>query len=518
MRLLALALLLAAPLQAQGDAFRARAAVVQVNDVYRIEGVDGGATGGLGRVATLAARTRAATGLPVAVLHAGDFIAPSLESRYFAGLQMIDALNFVHERAPLYVVPGNHEFDERQPTMLAGAIRASRFPWLASNATLSTGDTAVDRRLRGDTVVTMGGMRVGIFSLTYADSPRGYLAFDSAYVRAAERSIERLEAAGAELIVGLTHLRIADDRRIAALRRAHPKLAWIAGGHEHYLLSDALTDSTALITKGDSNARRVWTVLLGERNGLPAVEATPVVLDSGVPSDPAYETRVVARWRGALGARVPFLDQKIGESAVVLDGLETTVRERESNWGNYLADLMRAAFPEVPADLAILNSGTLRIDDTFGGELRWEHLERTFGFPTNVALVWLRGRDLREGVLERSVEGYGEGPFLQLSGVRYAFDRSRPAGERVVRAEVQGPDGWAPLEDERVYVVATTAFLLGGGDGYRFAERSLRTVPAGPDLKLMALGALTSSLVSGTPIAPRVEGRITDLTPAAPRP
>ena len=117
-------LALAAPAPAQGPAFRARAAIVQINDVYRIDAVGNGTVGGLGRVSSLVQQTRRQTGRPVAVFHAGDFIAPSLESRYFAGQQMIDALNFLAGRAPLLAVPCNHEFDERQPGMLAGAIRS----------------------------------------------------------------------------------------------------------------------------------------------------------------------------------------------------------------------------------------------------------------------------------------------------------------------------------------------------------------------------------------------------------
>jgi 2',3'-cyclic-nucleotide 2'-phosphodiesterase (5'-nucleotidase family) len=70
---------------------------------------------------------------------------------------MIDALNFLHARAPLLAVPGNHEFDERRPAMLAGAINASRFPWLAANVRLNTGDAAADRRFLADTIVTVGG-------------------------------------------------------------------------------------------------------------------------------------------------------------------------------------------------------------------------------------------------------------------------------------------------------------------------------------------------------------------------
>ena len=509
------AALLALPVQAaalQAQDFRPAFSVIQLNDVYRIDAVENGAAGGLGRIATLAERTRRETRAPVMILHAGDFIAPSLESRYFDGLQMIDALNFLHERAPLLAVPGNHEFDERRPGMLVGAINASRFPWLASNLRLGTGDAAADRRIVPDTVMTVGGMKVGIFALTFLDAPRDYAQWDTAYVQIAERKIRELEQRGAEAIVALTHLDFATDRRIARLKKDHPRLVWVAGGHEHYLLTDPATDSTALVTKGDSNARRVWRVAFGKRGGMPVVRAEPVPVNASIATDPAYRRQVEEKYRVEMRRRVPFFDTQIGTSATRLDGTEDVVRGEESTWGNYLTDVMRGAFPDVRADVAVLNGGAIRIDDAFQGPIRWEHLARTFGFPTRVGLVWLKGEDLKQSVLEQAVSGgRGEGRFLQVSGLRFTFDRSREAGERVTKVEVAQGDGWAPLDDDGVYVVAVPDYLYGGGDGYHFKDKALLTVPPGPDLKLMVFDALTAAFARGESIAPRVEGRITEV-------
>ncbi|MBW3569590.1 MAG: 5'-nucleotidase C-terminal domain-containing protein [Gemmatimonadetes bacterium] len=509
-RALAYALLLAA-LPAGAQEFRPAATFVQINDVYRIDAVENGTAGGIGRVVTVVERARRATGAPVRVLHAGDFIAPSLESRYFEGQQMIDALNFLDARAPLIVVPGNHEFDERRPGMLVNAINASRFPWLAANVRLNTGDPQADRRLGADTVIESGGMRIGVFTLTFLDSPRDYATWDTAFVALARQSIQALEARGVDAIVGLTHLDLSVDRRIAALRGAHPKLMWIAGGHEHFLIHDPLTDSTAAITKGDSNARRIWQVVLGRRGGQPALRADSVVLDASVAIDPAYVREVQAKWAARLREKVPFFDQVIGRSATRMDASEEVVRNQESAWGNWLADQMRTAFPTVPADVAVLNGGAIRIDDVIQGEIRWEHLARTFGFPTRVALVWLRGRDLRETVLERSVSGgRGEGRFLQVSGLRFTFDRTRPVNQRVTSVQVQAGTGWEPLDDNRVYVVAVPDYLFGGGDGYLFHNRAILSVPPGPDLRLLAFDALSAAYARGEAIAPAVEGRITE--------
>jgi 5'-nucleotidase len=235
-------------------------------------------------------------------------------------------------------------------------------------------------------------------------------------------------------------------------------------------------------------------------------------VDTTLAVDPAYRREVEERYRTAVREKVPFFDARIGTASVVLDGREDTVRDQESNWGSWLADVMRTAFPDVRTDAAVVNGGAIRIDDEFTGPIRWEHLQRTFGFPTRVALVWLRGRDLKQTVLEQGVSGgRGEGRFLQVSGLRFTFDRSRRVGDRVTRVEMREGDRWAPLDNDRVYVVAVPDYLYGGGDAYHFKDRAVLAVPPGPDLKLLAFDALSAAYARGESIGPRAEGRITEV-------
>lgn len=505
-------LLAAAPAAAQRTA--PTLTVLQLNDVYRIDAVYNGRAGGIGRVETLARQLRAGGTADLMTFHAGDAIAPSLESRYFAGQQMIAALNHLDAAAPLLFVPGNHEFDERRQAAFAEAVKASRFPWLAGNLALATGDARVDGQVGRDTViVTAGGLKVGVFTLTFLDSPRNWARADSSFVQDAERMITGLERRGADVIVGLTHLAHDTDRQISRLRRRHPRFAWICGGHEHFRIVDALTDTSALITKGESNARGIWKVTLSSagRRGMARAEA--IAVDSTIAIDPSYQREVADVWEARLRQRVPFLDAVIGRSETTMDATEETVRGSESAWGDWLADQMRTAFPTLPADIAVLNGGAMRIDDAFGDTLRWEHLARTFGFPTRVALVTLHGRDVR-GMFENSVSGgRGEGRFLQVSGAKVTFDRGRPEGQRVLDVQVQRGTAFAPLADDSTYVVAVPDYLYGGGDRYTFAQHAVARVEPGPDLKLIAFDALSSLYARGQAIAPRVEGRLVDRTP-----
>lgn len=502
----------ATPAAAQKNDGPAQFTFLQLNDVYRIDAVADGKAGGMGRVAALIKQTRG----PVFLLHAGDFIAPSLESKYFDGRQMIAAMNFLHRLAPLYVVPGNHEFDERQPKMVMGAITESRFPWLAANLQLRTPETEINGRIAPRVLAVMGKMKVGIFALTLHGAHNGrdrdYAPVDSNYVAIAEREIQALEAEGAEVIIGLTHLSIHDDRKIARLRRNHPKFLWIAGGHEHFAQKEDLQPEAALITKGDSNARSIWRVRFSYRDNQPALAPEQIILDARIIPDKNYEQEIAGRFRRELEQKLPFINDQIGFSNTTLLGLEDLVRTGESNWGNFLADQMRSAYGSMRADAAVINSGAIRIDDNFSGVIRFEHLWRTFGFPTRVGYVWLRGRDLRQEILEHSVAAEpGDGRFLQVSGLKFEFDRRQEPGKRVRNIKVQQDGAWGDCQDNQIYVVAVPDYLYEGGDGYNFKQKAIMSIPPGPELKLLAFEAISQAYSRGESIAPAVEGRIVEI-------
>ena len=90
---------------------------IHLNDTYRVDAVEEGRRGGFGRVATIVRKLQS-EGRDVHILHGGDFLYPSLESQLWNGEQMVEAMNFLDSLAPMYVVPGNHEFDPRSPEPL----------------------------------------------------------------------------------------------------------------------------------------------------------------------------------------------------------------------------------------------------------------------------------------------------------------------------------------------------------------------------------------------------------------
>jgi 5'-nucleotidase len=105
-----------------------RLTLLQVNDVYTLEPVDGGRRGGLARLATLVERIRRENPATLLAL-AGDVLSPSVASTLLRGEQMIAGLNVLGLDLATF---GNHEFDFG-PGVLQQRMRESAFTWISAN-------------------------------------------------------------------------------------------------------------------------------------------------------------------------------------------------------------------------------------------------------------------------------------------------------------------------------------------------------------------------------------------------
>jgi 2',3'-cyclic-nucleotide 2'-phosphodiesterase (5'-nucleotidase family) len=410
----------------------------------------------------------------------------------------------------MYVVAGNHEFDPHTPDHLVEAVKASAFDWVGDNYRFATGDAAADRALHRQFMVEAGGHTIGIFGLLLhandGGNDRDYVPTEPDYFEQAERAIGALDAAGADLIVGLTHLHMWTDVEIATLRAKYPQFMFIVGGHEHEPEYSELRDGRAAVMKGASNARRVWRIdVTFDAEGRPAIDARMIDLDETVTPDADY-ANVEEKWRDRLLERFPFLVARIGEAALPLDAREVTIRNEESSWGNFVVDQMRGAFGKPQADLAFINSGTLRIDDYIIGDITFEDIGRTFGFSSYLRYMTMTGAQFRS-VLEAGYRGTGpsKGYFPQVSGLRICVDRSRPEGQRIVSLQVSGDGGWQEIEAQREYSVVVPDFLYRGGDGYDIPQDEPVSRP-GSELVYLVLDAIINAQAEnraiGAPVDP----------------
>ena len=466
--------------------------LMHFNDDYQLTPT--GSLGGLAYLAGQADAVRAAD--PQAMLlFAGDMLSPSVESSVFKGTQMLDGFNRLDVTAATL---GNHEFD-RGDAALTGAIAASRFPWVSSNVTV----VASGKPFTG-TVVTLTkvvhGVKVGFLGVltpetSIISSPGHELAIQPV-IAAARQAMARLTAAGATVIVALTHETMSDD---IALATALPRLDLIVGGHDH-VLEDATVGRT-LIVKAEADAHYLGVTTLGIGPGGRVASAVdqPMLID---PANTTPNAGVLALVKGYEAQLSKQLNVVLGHTTVALDARETAVRQKESPLGNFIADALRAS---ANTDVALMNGGGIRTDAVYpAGAITRKAILSFLPFGNVLVTERLSGADLK-ATLENGVSKWKTmgGRFPQVSGLRFTWSPTRPVGQRVSAVTVGGQ----PLSLTQMYTVATNDYMLGGGDGYKALTRGM--VLVGPNGgQLMADVVMAAVQAQGT-ISPTTDGRIT---------
>jgi 2',3'-cyclic-nucleotide 2'-phosphodiesterase (5'-nucleotidase family) len=490
---------------------------IHMNDTYRVADVEDGTRGGLGRVVTVI-RQLQAEGREVHVLHGGDLLSPSLESQIWFGGQMVEALNFLDNLAPAYFIAGNHEFDIRDSDLpfFINAVKSSEFDWIGDNFRLLTGDAAADSALQTGFTFVAGGKTIGVFAVTLhpedGGAERSYVAYDRDYMATARRVIAELESQGVDLIIGLTHLYMRDDILLATLRKEHPKLEFIVGGHDHEMISQAQSDDSAAIFKGSSNARVVWRIDVDfGADGDASIQASALPMDISVAKDSSYQ-KLEDQWRTELLRLYPIIDVKVGTAGIRFDVTEESIRNEENPWGNLIVDVARSAFGQPRSDFAFINSGSIRIDDYIADDITYEDIARTFGFPSQVRRIKVSGAEFR-AMMEAGYRGAGrsEGYFPQVSGFRVCVDRRKPDNERIVSLQVDNTDGWTEIDSQQDYSLILPNFIFGDRDGYTMPPGARETAsPPGPELKYLLVDAIVKAQFESKTVGAEVD-------PAKPR-
>lgn len=426
--------------------------LLHVNDVYEIEPNKG--LGGLAELASALKRQRARHRNAITVV-AGDFLSPSLLSGRLKGAQMIDLFN---RMGVDYVTFGNHEFDFGAD-VLKQRMSEAKFVWVSSNV------FGKDGRPFGGAVTTatrdVGGVKLGFLGLltreTAAVSNPGENVVIRPEIEAAKQAVDSLKAEGAQVIVALTHMDVAQDRELA---RAVTGIDVILGGHEH----DPITyyEHGVLISKTGSDARFLGVVDLkihtGEKGEKSIQPEWALMANRDIRPEPA----ILARVRDYKGQLDQELSAQIGKTSVDLDTRATTLRTGETAIGNIVADALRE---NLHAHAALMNGGSIRGGGVIpaGSALTKGDIMKLLPFGSTGVLLKVKGWDvlaaLENGVSE--VEN-AAGRFPQISGMAFVYDPKAKAGSRVRSVTIDGK----PLDPNAYYKLATNDYVARGADGY----------------------------------------------------
>lgn len=197
------------------------------------------------------------------------------------------------------------------------------------------------------------------------------------------------------------------------------------------------------------------------------------------------------------------------------------IRLGETEIGNFIADCVAEASG---APIAVVNGGGIRAS-FFEGVVYGGDIAAVCPFDNKIIVLEMDGKTVWE-MLENSVstcsEEFPGGRFLQVSGLQYTFDSTKPAGSRIVSVTLS--DGTEVDADTRCQIAVTDymaglrSYAEGNGDGYTMLNYYDDTVPKGSVTLIKETGltyrdamALYFEQHRDTAVDAQMEGRIRDL-------
>lgn len=435
--------------------------LLHLNDVYEIAPLENGKVAGMARVAHLE-RTLSAANPNTYMVHAGDFLSPSAIGtlKYgdgrIGGQQMVDVMNAAGVDLVTF---GNHEFDLKEAE-LQQRLNEGRYDWVSSNVWQLVGIERKDKvpfhafgksvpRFVVKTFQDADGtnFHLGFIAVSVDDAKPGYVAYDD--YRAAARWAYNAVKDSCDAVVAITHLLLEQDRLLA---KELPEVPIFLGGHDHNNMYDLPTPGTRVV-KADANAKTVYVHHLTFDHATKKLEIKSelVQINDKMPEDPKTAA-VVKKWEMRTDSllRLDGFDARavVTTLAEPLDGRESVIRFEDCPLSQMVVKSYGFAFPE--ADCAILNTGSIRIDDIVSGQITEYDVLRILPFGGKITLVEMKGELLRQIVETGRTTNVGIGGFLALD--RIVFD---PKTKSIaVNGQALVPD--------KVYRVSMPDFLLTG--------------------------------------------------------
>ena len=462
------------------------------------------------------------------LLTAGDAVgaSPPLSS-FFDDNPTIDFMNYAGFDADTF---GNHNFDKGLAHLQSQIDRAD-FSYVSANLTNLEGNlTGVAPYV----IKKVGGVKVAIIGVTNPEAPTlvapgalgSIVITDPAAAANAARA--QAEEDGAKIFIAIGHLGIegndATGTPVGPLTEfAHAVHGFdlILGDHTNVQYKSTINGALVLenLSKGATYAK---TVLHYDRRGGGTVTASSefvVPLTSAVTPDPNVIS-MLQPYRDELSAQ---LDGVIATATGIFERGGNIERIREVPIGDLTADALRTTYG---TQIAFTNGGGLRSALPSSSYLPKDTTLRrpspgyAPGPPYDVvtgdvysvlpfgnqSLTRTVTGDQLWAVLERSV---GQAPnafggFLQISGFRFTYDSTQPAGSRLLSVTLD--DGTPVAPDATTYTATTNDFTNAGGDGYvELADGQ------GTTRNLMANDLLAYITALGT-ITPTTDGRIDDVS------
>lgn len=417
------------------------------------------------------------------VADAGDiFQGTPFFTRYLGEVE-IAMLNLIGY--DLYTI-GNHEFDSGAIN-LAKQLANAKFDILNCNL---DADALPDlkRLLKPSVIKDIGGEKVAFVGAITPDIETLSLTRDGvtlkrgtelksdsgrdlSWISPIKDEVERLDKIGIDKIVLVTHCGLDVDKMLAA---RIPQVDAIIGGHSHTRLASPVViehndgTSTMIVQTGSYGRNLGKLDLVFDDKGQVITAASRFKLYA-ITGDIAEDSDIKAYLDEKAVALKPLHDTVVSTASRDFDN-NFRLMKADSALGNLICDSFFEAgnLSGDSSDITFENRGGIR-SRIEKGPVTLEKIEELLPFDNHLVFADVKGKQIKQ-TLEHSVSGATGGKFLDVHGMKFAYDGDKPAGNRIVFMQVFKDGKWQAMAPENTYRIGMTDYSFKGGEGYEFKD------------------------------------------------
>jgi len=416
-----------------------------------------GRVGGLDRIATIVKAIRQERGDRVIVLDGGDTFQNSYTSLASKGQDMVDCMALLRPDA----MTGHWEFTLGAERMKQ-IVERLPYPFLAQNIRDAEWNEPVFPAM---TMLERGGVKVAVigeaFAYTPIANPRWLMPNWTFGIRESElqTQVEKARAAGAGLVVLLSHNGFDVDRKLAARVKG---LDVILTAHGHDALPEAVQVGRTLLVAPGSHGKFLARLDLDVQGGeVKAYRFRLIPVFADVIAPDADMAAAIAR------ARAPYekmLQEVVGRTEALL--------YRRGNFNGTFDDVICDALI-VERDAEIALSPGFRWGATLlpGQQITREDIYNataiTYPAAYRMTMTGARIKEVLEDVADNlfNPDPYYQqgGDMVRTGGLAYTIDVRQPMGRRI--SELRLTRSGQALEPTKDYVVSGWASVNEGTEG-----------------------------------------------------
>ncbi len=401
--------------------------------------------GGLSRVITIISNTRN-TDTNVMVFHSGDFFTGDFFfNNYFGSVELSVLSNYRIDAMAI----GNHEFDLGPQVLyqsLIVGLQNNAIPMLSANLDLN-GFPALNSFITPYTIKDYNGLKIGIFGLTFPDpssNPSPVIIIDSILQRAAV-TVQEMYSQGCNVIICLSHIGFSYDNVLAS---TIPGIHIILGGHDHLLMTQPVfvpnpAGINTIICHPGEHYDNVGKLKFTFNNGNVNYQSYEAIeVNESIPEDNrvkayinSFKQGIVTQYGDVYGKVVTVANQDIGPE------WDEQGSFRDTPLGNLVTDAYRNV---TNTQLSITAKGLLD-EKIYSGNVVGNDLFRAipYGYDTTTKLGFnlikfsITGLELKRALELIFLTAPDNVSFFpQFSGLIFDYDKSLPAGQKIILASM----------------------------------------------------------------------------------